>query len=121
MRIVLLALILTLFGNINAAGIGGVEEDEVKWQFDQERNVAAVTTRQVMHQNLPVLSVTHYEDDHSWAFTCGTTSKSEDLMLVGMSQIIDKDTSLHSIADLPPGWSAYRNSVEENWVRTKDE
>ena len=91
------------------------------WEFDQERNVAAITTRQVVHDDLPILNVAHYEDDHSWAFTCGTTGKSEDLMVVGMGQIVDMDPTLHSIADLPPGWSAYRESVNGEWNRVKDE
>ena len=54
------------------------------WPFDQARNVATVTTRQVMLDKHPILSVVHYSEDDSWAFTCGTTNKSEDLMLVGM-------------------------------------
>ena len=91
------------------------------WEFDQERNVAAITTRQMVDENLPILCVAHYEDDHSWAFTCGTTSNSEDLMVVGMGEIVDRDPSLHSIADLQPGWSAYRDSLDGEWKRVKDE
>jgi hypothetical protein len=96
-------------------------ENQVDWVFDQARNVATVTTRQVIHENFPILRVVHYEEDDSWAFTCGTTNKSEDLMLVGMGEIVDLDSTLSTIADLPPGWSAYRESVSGNWVRTKDE
>ncbi|WP_025562625.1 hypothetical protein [Psychromonas sp. SP041] len=91
------------------------------WLFDQARNVATVTTKQVMYENLPVLSVVHYEDDDSWAFTCGTTNESDDLMLVSMEQVVDTDPTLSSIADLPPGWSAYRESVNHKWVRSIDE
>jgi len=90
------------------------------WPFDQERNVATVTTRLVINEKYPVLSVVHYSDDHSWAFTCGTTNKSEDLMLVGMGEIIDLDKTLYSIADLPPGWCADRKTVNDEWVRYKN-
>ena len=89
------------------------------WEFDQERNVAAITTRQVLNDGFPVLRVVHYEDDHSWAFTCGTTNKSEDLKIVGMGQIVDMDPTLHSIANLAPGWSAYRESTDAQWIRGK--
>jgi len=98
-----------------------VGENEMEWAFDQARNVVTVTTRQVIHENYPILSVVHYEDDDSWAFTCGTSNKSEDLMLVGMGEVVDRDPTLTSIADLPPGWSASRKSIKDNWVRTKDE
>jgi hypothetical protein len=36
------------------------------WPFDQGPNVAAITTRQVLDNGLPILGVTHYSDDHAW-------------------------------------------------------
>ncbi|MBJ7538538.1 hypothetical protein [Marinomonas transparens] len=111
--IILLAAILFSFA---ANG-----ENELNWPFDQAENVAAITTKQVVEASFPILMVVHYEDDDSWAFTCGTTNKSEDLMIVGMSEIVSLDSTLYSIADLPPGWSAVRESVGSEWVRTKDE
>lgn len=93
----------------------------MEWPFDQERNVATVTTRQVALENYPVLSIVHYSDDHSWAFTCGTSNKSEDLMLVAMSEVLALDNSLYEIADLPPGWCAERKSVNDKWHRYQGE
>ncbi|ODC02011.1 hypothetical protein A3197_21625 [Candidatus Thiodiazotropha endoloripes] len=95
--------------------------EEMDWPFDQEKNVATVTTKQVMEENYPVLMVVHYEDDHSWAFTCGTTNKSEDLMLVSMEEATINDPSLREIADLPPGWLAVRTEVGGAWERSKSE
>ena len=91
------------------------------WNFDQSRDVAALPTRQVITDKLPILIVTHYEEDCSWAFTCGTTNRSEDAMLVSMGKIVDRDPSLRDIADLPPGWSAYRDSADAQWIKRKDE
>ncbi|PZO55539.1 MAG: hypothetical protein DCF15_10330 [Phormidesmis priestleyi] len=48
------------------------------WLFDQAPNVAAITTRQVIEENAEILVVVHYEDDHSWAFLCGSTDRDED-------------------------------------------
>ncbi len=93
----------------------------MEWPFDQERNVAAVTTRQVALEQYPILLVVHYSYDHSWAFTCGTTSKSDDLMLVGMGEVVDLDETLYQIANLPPGWCAERESIESEWRKFKDE
>ena len=93
----------------------------MEWLFDQERNVATVTTRQVVKENYPILSVVHYSEDHSWAFTCGTTNKSEDLMLVGMGEVVDLDKTLYEVADLPPGWCADREAIGCEWSRYKDE
>ena len=88
----------------------------MSWNFDQDKNVAALITRQVLQQGLPILQVIHFDDDHSWAFMCGTTSDAADTLLVSMEQAVALDASLHQIADLPPGYIASRASVDEPWV-----
>lgn len=86
------------------------------WSFDQDKNVAALITKQVVEQGLPILQVIHYSDDHSWAFMCGTTSNASDTLVVSMEQAVSFDASLYEIATMPPGCIASRNSVEEVWV-----
>lgn len=88
----------------------------MEWNFDQEKNVAALITKQVVEMGFPILQVIHYSDDHSWAFMCGTTSKPSDTLVVSMEQAISFDESLHNIATLPPGYIASRNTVNEEWV-----
>ncbi|HEU4343285.1 MAG TPA: hypothetical protein VFU31_17175 [Candidatus Binatia bacterium] len=87
------------------------------WPFDQAENVAAITTKQVLEQGFPVLRVVHYSDDHSWAFTCGTTDDPKDAKVVAMGQIVAMDDTLREIADLPPGWGASRKKVGGPWQR----
>ena len=87
------------------------------WPFDQEENVAALTTRQVLREGHPILRVVHYSDDHSWAFTCGTTDDPSDGLVVGMGCIFERDPSLREISDLPPGWGAWRESADAPWHR----
>ncbi len=89
------------------------------WPFDQEPNVAAVTTRQVIDHGLPVLQVTHYDDDDSWAFVCGTTEKADDVRVIGMGEALNLDPTLRTIADLPSGWTAWREMVGGSWQRMK--
>ncbi|EJG0913745.1 hypothetical protein [Vibrio parahaemolyticus] len=91
----------------------------MNWNFDQDKNVAALITKQVVEQGLPILQVIHYSDDHSWAFMCGTTSNPSDTLVVSMEQAVSFDVSLYEIATMPPGCIASRNSVEEGWVCEK--
>lgn len=91
------------------------------WPFDQEPSAAAITTRQVLREGRPVLCVTHYSDDRSWAFVCGSTNDIHDGLVVGMRCIVEKDPTLVSIADLPPGWSASREAVGSPWERYETE
>ena len=87
------------------------------WPFDQAPNVAAITTRQVIEEGLPILMVVHYEDDHDWAFTCGTSNATEDGRVIGMGTALNLDPTLAAIADLPPGWRAWRRAVGQPWIR----
>jgi hypothetical protein len=88
-----------------------------EWPFDQAPNVAAITTRQIIEDGLPILAVVHYADDDSWAFVCGTSSTTEDGQVIGMGTALKLDPTLASIADLPPGWCAQRRAVGEPWAR----
>ncbi|WP_447472929.1 hypothetical protein [Vibrio harveyi] len=91
----------------------------MNWNFDQDKNVATLITKQVVEQGLPILQVIHYSDDHSWAFMCGTTSNPSDTLVVSMEQAVSFDVSLYEIATMPPGCIASRNSVEEGWMCEK--
>ena len=87
------------------------------WPFDQAPNVAAITTRQVIEDGLPILSVVHYAEDDSWAFVCGTSSATEDGRVIGMGTALQIDATLATIADLPPGWCAHRRAIGEAWTK----
>lgn len=89
------------------------------WLFDQAPNVAAITTRPVLDDGLPILNVVHYLDDDSWAFTCGTTDVTEDIRVIGMGEAVGLDPTLSTIADLPSGWRASRVAVGAPWHRSQ--
>jgi hypothetical protein len=91
------------------------------WPFDQAPDVAAITTVRVLERKLPILTVTHYSDDHSWAFVCGTTNRSADCRVVGMHEALSLDPTIRTIADLPPGWTAWREYVGGKWHREQDD
>ena len=48
----------------------------MEWKFDQAPNVACITSQAVLDGS-PVLVVTHYGDDHSWAFLDGAGADQE--------------------------------------------
>lgn len=91
------------------------------WPFDQGPRVACITTRQVLTDGLPILRVTHYSDDHAWAFVCGTTDAIEDGRVIGMETALKLDPTLSTIANLPPGWGAWREYVGAPWHRYENE
>jgi hypothetical protein len=97
-----------------------VDEPEA-WPFDQGPLVAAITTRQVLREHHPILQVRHYADDHSWAFTCGTTDDVRDGLVISMQEALKLDPTIASIAHLPPGWSAWRPAAGGAWNEYRNE
>lgn len=91
------------------------------WPFDQAPNVAAVTSTHITTQGLPILLVTHYEEDDSWGFQSGHPVTTADAQVVAMKTIMEIDPSVAEIASLAPGYSAARESVGGKWNVTKDE
>lgn len=90
------------------------------WRFDQAPNVACIACRSVIEGHA-VLVVTHYADDHSWAFFDGAPVDMAAAQVVAMSTVIQRHPGLDEIADLPPGWSATRSAIGAPWLREQDE
>jgi hypothetical protein len=90
------------------------------WNFDQPPNCATIVSRSIAHDGQPILLVTHDEDDHGWQFLDGSNPPTEAL-LVCLSHAVDLDPSVSQLADLPPGWLAWRESVEGPWHRQQND
>ena len=91
-----------------------------EWPFDQPRNCAVFTLRQVMSGEEPVLIVYHDLDDHGWQFIGHTGANMDDAMLVALEEIVKLDPSVLDVADIEPGWVARRGSKESPWVRSEN-
>jgi hypothetical protein len=88
----------------------------IPWPFDQPRDCAVFTTRQVLESEEPILHVTHDSDDHGWQFL-GSEARPEDAKIILLEEAVELDPSVLQLADLPVGWHAWRASVEEPWIR----
>ena len=42
-------------------------------------------------------------------------------MEVSLAQLLDLDSTLRPLADMPDGWAALRESPDDDWVRSKAE
>jgi hypothetical protein len=87
-------------------------------QFDIPLNTAVVTSTYVMQDELPILYVSHEDDDGEslWQFHCGNNDYSmEKMMLVGLGTVLATDSSLMELADLKKGYCANRKSPNAPW------
>ena len=87
------------------------------WPFDQPRNCATLTVRQVLDGSEPILLVSHDEDDHGWQFIGISDASLADAKLVCLEEIVHHDPTVLEVADLPPGWLASRDRVGGAWTR----
>jgi hypothetical protein len=87
------------------------------WPFDQPSNSAVITVRQIAFESAPILHVTHDLDDHGWQFLTLADANVEDGVVLCFADIVARDPSLFQLADLPPGWHAWRETKEHPWQR----
>jgi hypothetical protein len=89
--------------------------------FDIPDDAAVVTTTYVTRDRMPVLLVSHEQDDEDgtmlWQFHSGNGDYSpEKLQLVRLNTVLSLDPSLKEVASLPVGYSAVRATPNDPWV-----
>jgi hypothetical protein len=94
-----------------------MNHNSTDWPFDQPRNCATFTMRQVLDRSEPILLVSHDGDDHGWQFIGTSDVSMADAKLVGLEEIVALDPTVLEVADLEPGWQALRKSIGDPWTR----
>ena len=72
-----------------------------------------------MYEGWPILLVTHDAEDEAWQFVKGHGDSEEgmDPMIVHVEHVLELDTSIAPLADLPVGWRAWRDAPNRDWIR----
>ena len=78
-----------------------------------------MTLRSIVFGGAPILHVTHDEDDHGWQFLGLDDASEDDACIVALDEIVAKDPSVVELADLPPGWHAWRRLRASPWLRAR--
>jgi hypothetical protein len=92
-------------------------------KFEDSLNTAVFTSKFVIRENKPITYVTHDEEDGAWQFHSNDDWENyEDVaMIVGLGEVIKRDSTVLEVADLPYGYIATRASINDNWVVQKRE
>lgn len=87
--------------------------------FIDAPNTAVITTKYVVHQQSPILSVCHFTDGF-WQFTGREEYLLDaDYLVVGLAEVVALDSSLLEVADLPLGVGASRVGRGTAWIFSK--
>lgn len=90
------------------------------WPFDDPPNVAVLTTKAVLDGGW-IYQVSRSDDDGMWEFHTphgDDELRVEDGRIVSLESMWRADPSVAEVADLPPGWVAWREGVGQPWRRT---
>jgi hypothetical protein len=88
-----------------------------RWRASLPPHTGVYTTKRIVQGEEPVTHVFHDSNDGAWQFHGPTESKDEDCILACLHHVVDRDPSVESLFDLPPGWNAHRDGPAAAWVR----
>jgi hypothetical protein len=92
--------------------------DDTDWPFEP-RDCAVITLRSIVFDGAPIPHVSHDEEDHGWQFLGLEDPDPGQAAVVRLDEIVKLDASVRDVADLPPGWHAWRRSKASPWQRAR--
>jgi len=90
------------------------------WTFTDEPDVMVMTTKNIVSNKKPILSVWHDADDGMWQFLDGTDVNEEDAMMISLEEIVNIDDTVNEVSDLQLGWVAWREQKGSDWKRKSE-
>ena len=98
---------------------GIFKKKEAEWPFDQPKNCAVFTLRQILSGESPIQIVYHDADDDGWQFVSNIEYTMEDTQIVSLEEITEIDNTVFDVADIKPGYHAWRSAVGSKWTVAK--
>ena len=86
-----------------------------EFKFDEKRNVAVFTVKQIFKENRQILYVTHDEEDGAWQFLPGEPVEARDVMIVCLEEVVIHDPTINELHKLPMGHYAERKFIGDKW------
>ena len=85
--------------------------------FKEQGNTMVITTKDIISGLKPILLVSHDFEDGMWEFLDSKELDENEACIVSLDEILKLDGSLSVLHDLPLGWIAYRNSINNSWEK----
>lgn len=91
----------------------------MEFPFYDVPDTATIICCHIVNDGMPILYVSHDEDDGMWQFLCGETHTTEEARLVSLGYVFDLDNSVGVLKDMPCGFYAMRENPGGNWIIKK--
>lgn len=101
-----------------AAALGGcaMSGEAGRDRWDSDLSPAIVTTPDIAQGKAPVLWVVHDPYPFGWVFYGPSDDLGPRPAMISKEEALRIDPSLVGVEDLPVGWQARRNSVQDKWT-----
>jgi len=86
------------------------------WPFSDPKDLGVIVLESFLTGRQPVVTVHHEVFDGSWQFLTDD-ELSDDMKLVRLAEVVQRDETLQQLWDLPLGWYAERPSQQQPWTR----
>jgi hypothetical protein len=80
-------------------------------------SLAVFSTKQVINWGKVIIYVVH-DSDGEWQFLSGDNVTTDDLMIVALGSLLERDPTLNDVLSINPGYEATRDGVAGNWKIT---
>lgn len=89
------------------------------WKFKEVKNTAVIVNKKIFQNSGWIAYASHEAGDAGWQFhTSDDEVLESDAQVVSLENIVNYDSSILELADLPVGWQAWRDSIESEWKRS---
>jgi hypothetical protein len=94
---------------------------DIRAATDRKRIFPAQTCTHVLEEGQPILLVSRELNGDVVALCGGDNDTPATTKVITLSKLLDLDTTLSALAEMPDGWVALRESEGDDWVRSKAE
>ena len=93
----------------------------MEFPFSDSPNAACIVCKHILRKEKPILFASHDEEDGMWQFMCGCEHAfPEDACIIGLAEALELDSTISSIANIPCGYMAERESATSDWTIIKE-
>ena len=87
------------------------------WPFVDPPDRLAISVRQVTDKQEPIVYAFYSNLDREWQFLGPSKPEPDDLVPICLGHVLELDPTIGEIADMGPGWKAFRDSAHAPWQR----
>lgn len=86
-----------------------------QWPFEEHESAAVVVDSRVLQRSGWIQTVLRDAAEGGWQFLGPSPGEPPDLVVLELRDIVDGDPTVAAVAELPPGWYAWRAAPGAAW------